>query len=59
MIDLASEALYKEWESLKLHMHSCGDIGEFDFNELMESDWLKGNEEIFLAKTIGMFERLP
>ena len=59
MIDLASEVLYKEWESLILHMNSCGDIGELDFNELMKSDWLKGNEEVFLAKTISMFERLP
>ena len=59
MIDLASEVLYKEWESLILNMNSCGDIGELDFNELMKSDWLKGNEEVFLAKTISMFERLP
>lgn len=56
MIGLAKEILNIEWEILRLYFDCCGEIGEFDFEELLNSEAIKGEEEGFIAKTIAMYE---
>jgi hypothetical protein len=56
MIELAKEILNIEWEIMRLYFDRCGEIGEFDFEELLYSEAIKGEEEGFIAKTIAMYE---
>jgi len=38
MIELANEILNIEWEIMRLYFDRCGEIGEFDFEELLNSE---------------------
>jgi hypothetical protein len=52
MIELAKEILNIEWEIMRLYSDRCGEIGEFDFEELLNSEAIRGEEEGFIAKTV-------
>ena len=56
MIGLAKQILKKEWDTLRLYFDNCGDIGEFKFEDLMNSSWVRGEEEVLIGKTVGMYE---
>lgn len=59
MIGLAKQILKKEWDTLRLYFDNCGDIGEFKFEDLMNSSWVRGEEEVLIGKTVGMYESFP
>jgi hypothetical protein len=59
MIELAKEILNIEWEIMRLYFDRCGEIGEFDFEELLNSEAMRGEEEGFIAKTVAMYENFP
>ena len=59
MIGLAKRILKKEWDTLRLYFDKCGDIGEFKFEELMNSSSVAGDEEILIGKTVCMYESFP
>ena len=59
MIGLAKRILKKEWDTLRLYFDKCGDIGEFKFEELMNSSPVSGEEEVLIGKTISMYESFP
>jgi hypothetical protein len=59
MIGLSKQILKKEWDTLRLYFDNCGDIGEFKFDELMNSPWVRGGEESLIGKTVSMYESFP
>jgi hypothetical protein len=59
MIGLAKQILKREWDTLRLYFDKCGDIGEFKFEELMNSSPVSGEEEALIGKTFSMYECFP
>ena len=59
MIRLARQVLKKEWDILRLYFDNCGDIGEFKFDDIMNSSSEKGGEEALIGETISMYESFP
>jgi hypothetical protein len=59
MIGLVKQILKKEWDTLRVYFDNCGDIGEFKFEDLMNSSWVRGEEEVLIGKTVGMYESFP
>jgi hypothetical protein len=59
MIGLAHKILKKEWDTLRLYFDDCGDIGEFKFEDLMNSSWPRGEEEVLIGKIVRMYENFP
>ncbi|MGB7292945.1 MAG: hypothetical protein WBD99_12300 [Thermodesulfobacteriota bacterium] len=59
MIGLAKQILKKEWDTLRLYFDNCGDIGEFKFEDLMNSSSVRGEEEVLVGKTVSMYESFP
>jgi hypothetical protein len=59
MIGLAKQILKKERNTLQLYFDNCGDIGEFKFEDLMNSSSVTGQEEALIGKTLSMYESFP
>ena len=59
MIGLSKQILKKEWDTLRLYFDDCGDIGEFKFDDLMDSSWVRGEEEALIGRTLRMYESFP
>jgi hypothetical protein len=59
MIGLAKQILKKEWDTLRLYFDNCGDIGEFKFEDLMNSSWVRGEEELLIGNTVGIYDSFP
>jgi hypothetical protein len=59
MIGLSKQILKKEWDTLRLYFDDCGDIGEFKFDDLMNSSWVRGEEEALIGKTLRMYDSFP
>ncbi len=59
MIGLAKQIQKKEWDTLRLYFDWCGDIGEFEFEDLMNYSSTAGEEEVLVGKTVSMYESFP
>lgn len=59
MIGLSKQILRKEWDTLRVYFDDCGDIGEFKLEDLVNSSWVRGNEEALIGKTLKMYESFP
>ena len=59
MIALAKQILKKEWDTLRLYFEYCGDIGEFKFEDLMNSASVAGEDKALIGKTARMYESFP
>ena len=59
MIGLSKQILKKEWDTLRIYFDDCGDIGEFKMEDLMNSSWVRGEEEALIVKTLRMYESFP
>ena len=59
MIGLSKQILKKEWDTLRIYFDDCGDIGEFKLEDLMNSSWVRGEEEALIVKTLRMYESFP
>ena len=59
MIGLSKQILRKEWDTLRVYFDDCGDIGDFKLEDLVNSSWVRGNEEALIGKTLKMYESFP
>ena len=61
MIDQAVQLAGREWENLRFHLEMCGDIGDFDFDDLRDCRWFndRNYHEGFISNIINMQENLP
>lgn len=59
MIGLAKQILKKERNTLRLYFDYCGDIGEFKFDDLMNSSSVAGEEEALIGKIARIYESFP
>lgn len=61
MIDKAIHLARREWENLRFYFDMCGDIGNFDFDDLRNCVWFVEEDyhEGFISNIINMERRLP
>jgi hypothetical protein len=59
MIDRAIYLAKREWENMRFYLERCGDIGEFDFEDLSNSRWVirYGYHEGFISDITRMDDR--
>jgi hypothetical protein len=58
-IHKAARILGREWEKLRFYFESCGDIGNFNFEDIKNSGFLLRGEEGFISNVISMESKLP
>ena len=61
MIDRAILLAKRQWENLRFYFEMCGDIGDFDFDDLKNCRWFSEQEchEVFIANIFYMDKKLP